>query len=327
MKTPQTLLFFFLLTCLATQAQTILRVNNIPTVDAPYRTIAAAISAAGPTDIIMVEGSPTLYDATTISITKKVTIIGTGYFIDGSIQANPYNSRMGGGLDFNAGSEGSTVTGLEFSLTVSIRVSNLTFSNNRCTQVFFYNVSDVTIKENYVSNNIVRNGGTTTVANILISNNYVGQISIPDNLTYSVITNNIIWSSGSNMNNAQVNNNIFLVATANPISSSTNATLLNNVFVAPSQTGAGASNIFNATVASLFVGLTGNTTDTQWKLKVGSLAIGAGAGGVDCGMYGGVNPYKPYGIRSGQPTLTGFTAPGTVPVNGTLNVKVSAKVN
>lgn len=75
------------------------------------------------------------------------------------------------------------------------------------------------------------------------------------------------------------------------------------------------------------MGLPGNTTDTQWRLKAGSPAIGAGIGGIDCGMYGGATPYKPSGIVTGQHTIYNLIVPATVIQNGTLNVKVSAKVN
>jgi hypothetical protein len=332
MKTQQTLLFLFLLTGLAAQAQNILRVNNIPTVDAPYRTITAAIAAAGPTDIIMVEGSPTFYDVvgTNITLTKKVTIIGPGYFLDASVQENPFNARAQG-FNFNAGSEGSTITGLDLNGGINLNISNITISNNKTPQIgILGGNSNIIIKENYITQGVVRGtANSLTSTNILITNNFItGAIGFQDNVTYSVIVNNIIVGTGNSMNNAQVSNNIFNSAAANPIINLVNATILNNVFVAPSQTNVtDPTNIFGATTAALYVGLAGNNTDTQWRLKAGSPAIGAGSSGIDCGMYGGANPYKPYGLLIGQPTLTGFTAPGSVPINGTLNVKVSAKVN
>jgi hypothetical protein len=114
------------------------------------------------------------------------------------------------------------------------------------------------------------------------------------------------------LNGSVIKNNVFTVTQASFASS---GTPVDN------------TNVFSALTSNLFVGLTGNTTDTQWKLKTGSSAIGAGIDGVDCGMYGGNTPYRPSGIQLGQPTINSFTAPASVQQNGTLNVKVSAKVN
>ena len=61
-------------------AQNILRVNNIPGINAPYNTIQAAVAAASAGDIILVEGSPTSYDVGAFNLTKKLTIRGPGFF-------------------------------------------------------------------------------------------------------------------------------------------------------------------------------------------------------------------------------------------------------
>jgi hypothetical protein len=168
------------------------------------------------------------------------------------------------------------------------------------------------------------------MTSLLVANNYAGGgISFSLSVTVlGVVTNNIVAVGGTNyyLQNSTIENNIFL-ATATAIGETLNSIIRNNTFAGSSQTGADGTNVFGASVASLFVGLPGNTTDTQWKLKTGSPAIGAGLGGTDCGMYGGNTPYKISGIISGQPTITNFTTPGTVPSNGTLNVKLSAKVN
>lgn len=154
----------------------------------------------------------------------------------------------------------------------------------------------------------------------------IGFIFDPSVTVLAVVTNNVIFPQNNIIQNSTITNNIFLTAST-AITDAFNSTIQNNVFVSASQAGADATNIFGATTAALFVGLTGNTTDTQWKLKAGSPAIGAGAGGTDCGMYGGNTPYKISGVFTGQPTISNFTTPGTVPANGTLKVKVSAKVN
>jgi hypothetical protein len=310
------------------QAQTIRRVSNALGAGAPYTTIQDALAAAVNGDIILVEGSPTTYGP--ISLTKQVTIQGPGYFLDQNtgLQAN-LNEAAIGTLSFAAGSAGSIIRGMKTG-GITINVSNITVSNN-------YIVGGVDI--NAGANNIVISGNYATgiirsfanMTSLLIANNFAGGgISFSLSLTtLAVVTNNIIAVGGTNyyLQNSTIDNNIFL-ATGTAIGETLNSTIQNNVFASASQAGADATNVFGATAAALFVGLTGNTTDTQWKLKAGSPALGAGVGGTDCGMYGGnYPPYRISGIITGQPTVTNFTAPGTVPVNGTLNVKVSAKVN
>jgi len=311
------------------QSQTVRRVSNALGAGAPYTTIQDALTAAVDGDIILVEGSPTSYTGA-ISITKRVTIQGPGYFLEQNtgLQTNPYLADITGTISFNTGSSGSIVRGL-YTRTVNINASNITFANNyvggsniNITSA----VSNIIISGNYfINGNLLVNANVTS---LLVSNNYIGGISFSISYTIlGVVSNNVISGGGYAIPNSTVVNNIFITATTNIISVTTNSTIQNNVFVAASQADADGTNVFGATVAGLFVGLTGNTTDTQWKLKTGSPAIGAGVGGTDCGMYGGNTPYRISGIFAGQPTISNFTTPGTVPANGTLNVKVSAKVN
>lgn len=314
-----------------THAQTVRRVSNAVGANAPYTTIQDALAAAVNGDIILVEGSPTFYSGT-ISVTKQVTIQGPGYYLNqnAGLQANLNDAELAAGISFNTGSAGSIIRGMRTS-TITINTSNITVSNNYIQSGLDMNAgsNNIVISGNYLLNAIIRSFSNMT--NLLIANNYVGGgISFSLSVTtLGVVTNNVIAAGGTNyyLQNSTIVNNIFLTA-GTAIGETLNSTIQNNVFVSASQAGADATNVFGTTAAALFVGLTGNTADTQWKLKAGSPAIGAGVGGTDCGMYAGINPpYKISGIFTGQPTITNFTTPGSVPANGTLNVKVSAKVN
>lgn len=316
------------------QAQTVRRVSNALGANAPYTTISAAIAASADGDIILVEGSQFDYNEA-ITLTKRVTIQGPGNFLNENtgLQANPYSAYNGANsFTFNAGSAGSIMSGMRIN-SMNINTSNITISGNRIQNSLLINTtsSNISISGNYI-------GGTlrsfANVTNLLIANNYVGgginffspSIGV---VVLGVVTNNVIDANGV-MENSTITNNIFINTNPfnnPPITSTLNSTVQNNVFIASSQPGADGTNIFGVAFASLFVGLTGNTTDTQWRLKSGSPAIGAGTGGTDCGMYGGTTPYKVSGIAAGQPTIYSLTTPGTAPANGTLNVKVSAKVN
>lgn len=320
-----------LLSCLVVvegYSQSILRVNNTPGVNVPYTTLAAAIAAAGVNDIIMVEGSSTGYGSQTIA--KKVTIIGPGYFLSENtgLQSTPGEAIVED-FNLNAGANGSKISGLSFSTGGNINingVSNIEISNNRVGAPLFGGQiglfgtgSNILVKGNYMRT-FYSNGAHTGV---IVTNNYVsGQVVVNSGLVN--FSNNVCDLSGNaGFVGSVVQNNIFI---GFPVSFSS-STYTNNIFGQAAISGADATNVFNVSTSSLFVGLTGNTTDTQWRLKVGSPAIGAGIDGVDCGMYGGATPYKPSGIATGQHTINNLIVPATVTQGQNLNVKVSTKVN
>ncbi len=76
----KTILFLAAL-CMAVAANaTIIRVSNVNGSSAPYSTIQAAVDAASVGDTIMVDGSNTAYDLTTID--KTLVLIGPGYWMN-----------------------------------------------------------------------------------------------------------------------------------------------------------------------------------------------------------------------------------------------------
>jgi hypothetical protein len=322
-----------LLCSFLTQAQNILRVNNNVGVNAPYTTISAAIAAAGVNDIIMVEGSILAYD--NITINKKVTIIGPGYFLleNLNLQGNPNPASLST-ISVSTGADGSSFYGLN--VTGNISIANGVTVNNiiiaHCRLGAFtssgsgnnYFISGCYITGNLIFSNLSNNTGVT------LSNNYMGGFGQGSGTTLLILTQNVIGLGISQAFNCDIRNNIFMGSSFLSLNGSV---IKNNVFTVTQASFASSgapvdnTNVFSATVGNLFNGLAGNTTDTQWILKPGSPASGVGIDGVDCGMYGGNTPYRPSGIQVGQPTINSFTAPASVQQNGTLNVKVSAKVN
>lgn len=314
------------------QAQNILRVNNSVGVNAPYTTISAAITAAGVNDIIMVEGSILAYDNITIS--KKVTIVGPGYFLSENLnlQASPTSASLSL-VSLSAGSAGSSFYGLNITGNIglgdNVPANNMTVSNCRIGALTLSgDANNFFISGCYITNSIIFSNLSQFTGTIL-HNNYLGVFATGGS-NLITLTQNVVGGNVGQVSNCDMQNNIFMAGFAGPANG---AIIKNNVFTVTqaSLASIGApvdnTNIFSATAANLFLGLTGNTTDTQWRLKAGSPAIGAGISGEDCGMYGGATPYRPSGIQSGQPTINSFTTPSSIPKNGTLNVKVSAKVN
>lgn len=326
------IILLLLITTLAT-AQNILRVNNNVGVNAPYTTISAAIAAAGANDIIMVEGSIVAYD--NITINKKVTIVGPGYYLleNLNLQGSPSSASLAS-VTFAAGSDGSSLYGLNMTGGIgngdNVPTNNINISNCR--------IGGLTLSGD--SNNFFISGcyitGSLVFSNVseytsaIVSNNYIGGFGQGSGTTLVTLTQNVIGGGISAGFNCDIRNNIF---TGTSFGGLNGSMIKNNVFIVTqaSLSGSGATvdntNVFSALTSNLFIGLAGNTTDTQWRLKAGSPAIGASISGEDCGMYGGNTPYRPSGIQVGQPTINSFTTPASVQQNGTLNVKVSAKIN
>jgi hypothetical protein len=330
---------FLLLMATMASAQNILRVNNTAGVNAPFTTLAAAITAAGVNDIIMLESSVTSYG--NIVIAKKVTIVGPGYLLNENLgfqtTAVPATIRA---MTLNAGAEGTIVSGVTFSITAAgdcltiNGVSNVTISNCYWTNsriLLTGTANNLAFIGNYLTG---VNAFTATYTGTIFTNNYIvgsqfgNTAASPFTISNNVLVGNNGAASGCEILNCDVRNNIF-TGTA-PIFNGTGSLFKNNVFVAAgvnASVSLDGTNMLGAVLANIFLGLAGNTTDTQWKLKAGSPAIGFGEGGVDCGMYGGPAPYRTSGIQVGQPTITNFSSPSSIPQNGTINVKVSAKVN
>ena len=152
-------------------------------------------------------------------------------------------------------------------------------------------------------------------SNILVINNYfAGYVSIGAN--FSGIFANNIFAYPTTIYNSTLVNNIALHSV-----SLTNCLSTYNIGNS-TQFGNQNGNQQNVAQSSLFVGLSGNSTDGQWQLKPGSPAIGAGEGGTDIGIFGGEMPYK----ISGLPPIPAIYSldSQSLPSN-TLNVTLKAK--
>src|SRR5690554_5272223 len=86
------------------------RVNNIPGIDVDFTTLAAAVTASSAGDTIYVESSPNNYTGS-VSVNKRLTIFGTGYFLSDTAnhntQWNQNLSNITGTITMAPGSSGS----------------------------------------------------------------------------------------------------------------------------------------------------------------------------------------------------------------------------
>ena len=156
-------IIFLLLIASMASAQNILRVNNTAGVNAPFTTLAAAITAAGVNDIIMLESSVTHYGS--ITIAKKVTIVGPGYLLNENLSfqttAIPATIKN---MTLNAGAEGTSVSGITFNVSAGGT------STGDCLTI--NGVSNVTISNCYWFNSRIVLTGTAN--NLAFIGNYLG---------------------------------------------------------------------------------------------------------------------------------------------------------
>lgn len=320
------------------------RVNNNVGIVADFTTLQAAHNGAVSGDTLYLEGSPTSYGS--LTCTKKLSIIGTGYFLDQNLnlQANAAVSKVSG-ITFNAGSAGSSLQG------VMLSNSNV-----------IINVNDILIRRNYFGapngSNPIYNAQPNLVqlnsnaSNIFITQNFCVTIYAPGTSTGILIINNLIaigTEYGDNNTSSScldlspnciaiVKNNVF----RNGRATIYNSNLSNNIMYTGALVGTGnllSNNIGNSTqfgtatgnqsgvsMATVFEGT--GTFDGAYKLKAGSPAIGAGYGStaqtpVDAGMYSGSTPY----VLSGIPAIPSIYFFSNQPVGSNSDpIKVQVKV-
>lgn len=302
---------------------TVHRVNSAPGSSAPYSTVQAAHDAASQNDTLYLEASAFSYGS--LTVTKKLVIIGTGYFLSQNPQTQAINSAsVISYIYFNAGSSGSKITGCQVGYIV-VAANDILINRNYITTNGSYGIqnygaiSNLIITQNYITNPYYQSYYVLYFSyaanNVLISNNYIfGYMSSTTEFN-SIVANNVI-NGYLYFYNTTYKNNIISGYFADY-----NCSYSYNICDG-TQMGNSNNNQQNVVWANIFVGATGNSTDGQWKLKSGSPALGAGEGGVDCGMYGGPYPY----ILSGMPNIPAiyyFNAP-SVPSN-TINVSIKAK--
>lgn len=334
MKKILALLVFTILAAMA--GATIWNVNNNPGMVADFADLSTAFAASQVVngDTLYVYGSANSYGSQ--NLYKRLTIIGPGYFLNQNIglQYN-VNSASLSYLALETGSEGSLISGMYIS-QIDLDVSNIVIQRNWTGRIHCYG-SNLMILQNYIqpvvnySYAIDINGGTNeTIANnyIYFSPGYAEWSIYLDDASGGTVYNNVIYGS-CRLPNCDVYNNIYGYPGDGHLLNflyNGNTLLRYNIGLAisywdwSSYLPGGYGNQYNV-MGSVFVG--SGSTDGYWQLCAGSPAIGAGMGGVDCGMYGGPTPYKLSGIPA-IPAIYNFVAPAT---GFTIPVQIGARSN
>jgi len=314
---------------------------------------AIAWSSVSDSDTIHVEGSQFIYAAATI--TKKVVLIGPGYFL-------PDNSKTGNSLldakitriNFNAGSEGSSVIGLNVVVStntadgyIQIAADYITVKRCRIERSIYFSITGgsgiqrITVVQNFFPDNYNTNPLYFT------NNNFVPPVEIIFN--NNICRKTLVWHySGTTLawNIAQCRNNIFdgpdNLATPNlrfsttdfsnnillPVNAivdiiASSGQIAYNIGTQATQFGTSNNNLVVPDIATLFVG--GNSMDGYYQIKSESQAYQNGSDGADRGAFGGAIVSSRYTLSGLAPVPVVYEATTTGVVSSTTGLPVTIK--
>lgn len=338
-------LFFWgitLLVCLNVQsirAQTTYSVNPNPVASADFQSLQAAIDSVPGGSILMVHGG----NYAGINLNKQIVIIGPGYFLgqNQETQASLFEAKVGGAY-IDVGATGSYISGLVFEGTnspVDLYGSGIIFQRNRFNSVplNFRNCNSNTFRQNFSNINWYAWNGQNN--NMVFENNIVPAIHTGNNRQLSGIFRNNVYTgtlpdnTSSHPQNSIFENNICINSLPNnnarhPVVNTNNNTVRNNIFVGTSYQNLNGinGNIEGIATNAIFSTVNAQSPDGQYQLSPTSPALGAGFGGVDCGVFGGPSPYVLSGIPF-VPNIHFLNVPFTGTSGSGIDVEIKVNAN
>jgi hypothetical protein len=343
-------LSFALITTALQSSAKIWRVNNNVGVIADFTTFHAAVAAAASGDTLYIEASATDYVTNSITLTKRLVVIGAGYFHNPAevnfppnpgLQANAHASSLPYFV-IGEGANGTKLLGLVLAnIAINGTASPLNLLIERCffvSGISFANATHdgVTVRKCFFNNsgvNLTSGSLTNFVCENNIFNSSWGYLNMP-NLTGStnIVRNNSFKDAviGSTISNCYIANNIFGTGGAHTF---TNCTIKNNLFGnSQALPGTATNNQLSVNMTNVYEGGTTGSLDSRFKLKAGSPALAAGltVGAVvtpDCGAFGATDPYVLSGMPN-IPTIYSLTVPTAIPSGtATMNITFSTRNN
>lgn len=321
------------------------RIHSNANVKPDFTSINAAMGSSNvlPGDTLYLEPGCVLNSQT---INKKVVIIGPGYrFTDGT--SSPAN--LNGDTKINGSGvkiEGCCISNLA---PVNLKCSDLTVE--RCeitvlshdgqnstyrsclitgTDPNYYKInfknSSGTIVSNCIFLNIVRGLSSGQFTNNIIVASSTSEKGVLQEITNSIISNNIIINKRTDYTlDANQNPLFYKNYTIETNTLGSGNTITNNVLSTD------AEHAFNDYPNNKFIGATPadifvmeGIGEEIYRLKEGSPAIGYGTGGYDCGVFSGAFPY----VLSGRPRYIPYIYDAVIPnqpTDGKLNVTLKIK--
>ncbi|MCP9756835.1 hypothetical protein EGI26_16845 [Lacihabitans sp. CCS-44] len=311
MKQKLTLLLVFL--SISSSFATLRRVNNnvgiVPVATLVYTTLDAAIADAVNGDTIYVEPSTTSYSMGSVLI-KRLIFIGDGYQkgsnanLISPLSFSLNESIITANFAINTGAENSAFIGMRLNGDITVNASNILFK--RCS-----------FTPSNSGGNLVLNSSSNIVEQCFFSLNGGGHGDINGSGSGNIFRNCIIQDIMFNQVNPLVDqcflggvqtivNGTFTncIVGTNNYSVGTNSTFSFSIKIGAVFGTPGSNNIENAVLSDVFES-SSPTFDKNYRLKVGSSAIGTGNTGQNIGPFGGADPYRLSG-QAGIPTIRNF---------------------
>ena len=302
-------------------------------------------------DTLHIEGSTTNYAFATI--TKKLVIIGTGYFL--TQNPNVSNSVLESNIariSFNDGSEGSQLMGVNMVSSgntadrdIYINVNNILVKRCRIEGniVFGFPLTDAYIIENFFPavsavNVLSTNGNTAFVppTDIVFNNNicqrtltWGSPIANPTTFWPILQCNNNVFDGPDNLatpnlafTTSEFRGNILMPTNAITAIQASAGVVNYNIGTLSTQFGTTDNNLVIANIASLFI--MNNSTDGAYQITPASQANNTSYDGTDRGAFGGAitNRYTLSGLAN-IPDVYKVTTSGVG--NGSINVVIQAR--
>jgi hypothetical protein len=274
-----------------------------PVTNTDYATLQLANDAASSGDSIY------LFPGTwTATINKKLIMLGYGYFLSGATFNANLQSIAGPlsvAVTLNGKASTSSFEGID-GLTITPAFDSVvnSITVRRCRGTFYINNKTYDgwqFVQCYIDNLVYYNAGGK-LTNLRVDNSFINSLGF-SGLVLSGNTgqfnNDIFYSTNFGNGSYLVKNCIFLLNHVSDVNCVYQNSIANTDY-ATIPSGNGNQNITGAIMATnVFVGYSTqgtNSLDGRWVLKAGSPAIGTGAAGTNCGIFGGSTPYKLSGI-------------------------------
>jgi hypothetical protein len=352
--------FFLFICCVfaANLSATVRTVSNAPNAPAQYQTIQAAVDAAVAGDVILVEGTGTLYDAPNVS--KQLDFKAAG-FNPGTF--NHRKAMMTGTFKLLPGADGSIISGFGSNGTgwsIEVNCPNVRIEKNELGFVT-YTVGGTWGPYNLVNGEIILSAGsngtiiqdnvlshikqtTTETLDVLVQHNmfFFGVFQASnDHYLLSGLTGSYIFRNNyfqfqfgvfitstyngifAGVSGLLFENNIFSTSNA-PYGNMSSCVFNNNMTDQPSlPMSSGSNNLFS--VSPDFVKTNTTFFLNDFRLKTGTAGKNAGTDGQDLGVHTATHQFSMTGEPAEMPVIRSITLSNeNVPPNSSFQVKIVA---